>query len=149
MEVFLKNETPHPIKIRLETVQLEVRLESGNQELDWLSANQVAKYIVHPGGNPSAPTERRFPVGVPTPSKDKKVDSIAGQLRPLALDSDVVPPLGSIHGFLFFNMSHNFEAASKASLYVPDVAVLPEQTPLMFFEVPLTTATAAPANSQP
>jgi hypothetical protein len=150
VEVFLKNETPKPIKIRLETVQLDVRLESGDQQLDWLSVNQVAKLIVHPGGNPSAPSERRFPVGIPTPSKDKKVDSIASELRPFALDSDVVPPLGTIHGFLFFDVSHNFEAALKSSLYVPDVALLPEQTPLMFFEVPLaTTAATASSTSQP
>jgi len=151
VEVFLKNETPHAIKIDLETVQLDVHFEGGGQqEIDWLSANQVATLIVHPGGNPSAPSQRRFPIGIPTPSKDKKVESIATQLRPFALDSDVVPPLGDIHGFLFFNVSRNFEAALRSSLYIPDVALLPDKTPLMFFEVPLTAAaTSPPASTQP
>jgi hypothetical protein len=49
-----------------------------------------------------------------------------------------VPPLGSIHGFLFFNVDRNFAVASTSALYVPDVATLPDNAPLMFFEVPLT-----------
>jgi hypothetical protein len=144
--VFLNNETPHPLKINMETVELEVHSDSGKQNLDWLPVRQVATLIVHPGGNPGSPSARRFPVGIPMPSKDKKVDNVAAALSPFALDSDVVPPLGKIHGFLFFDMSHNFEAASKSSLYVPDVAVLPDKTPLMFFEVPLSSGAAS---SQP
>ena len=137
VEIFLANDTPHPLRVDLETVQLEVELERGKQELDWLSIRRVATLIVHPGGTPSAPSERRFPVGIPTPSKDKKVDKIATDLRPFVLDSDVIPPLGRVHGFLFFNVDHNFEAALTSSLYVPDVLILPDKTPLMFFEVPL------------
>ncbi|HUJ33349.1 MAG TPA: hypothetical protein VLY23_18855 [Candidatus Acidoferrum sp.] len=138
VEVFLTNETPHPLKVDLATVQLEVHFERGKQDLDWLSVRRVATLIVHPGGVPASPSERRFPIGIPTASKDKKVDSISEVLRPFALDSDVIPPLGKIHGFLFFNVSHDFEAALQSSLYVPDVVVLPDKTPMMFFEVPLT-----------
>jgi hypothetical protein len=151
VEVFLKNETPHPIKVNLETVQLDVHLEGGRrQDLDWLSVKRVATFIVHPGGTPSAPSERRFPIGVNT-GQDKKVDSVVDQLRPFALDSDVVPPLGSIHGFLFFNVARNFDVASTSTLYVPDVTTLPDNSPLMFFEVPLTrrSSSAATPSSQP
>jgi hypothetical protein len=139
VDVFFKNETPHPIKIDLETVQLDVHFGSGkHQDLDWLPIAQVANLIRHPGGNPSDPSARRFPIGIPLPGKDKKVDSIIAGLRPLVLDSDVVPPLGTMHGFLFFDVSHDFAAAVTSSLYVPDVVLLPAKTPLMFFEVPLT-----------
>lgn len=137
IEVTVTNELPHPLKIDMETVELEVYTGGDKQDLDWLPPVQVATLIVHPGGNPSSPGVHRFPIGLPMPSKDKKVDKIATELRPFALDSDVVPPLGKIHGFLFFNMSHNFEAASKSTLYVPDVAILPDRKPLMFFEIPL------------
>jgi hypothetical protein len=143
VEVFIANELPHPLKVDIETVELEVYQGDGKQDLDWLPPVQVATLIVHPGGNPASPSTRRFPIGIPMPSKDKKVDKIATELRPFALDSDVVPPLGKIHGFLFFNMSHNFEAASKSTLYIPDVAILPEKKPLMFFEVPLTPGAPA------
>lgn len=139
VDVYFKNATAHPIRVDLETVQLEVRSDSGGQQyLDWLTVGEVATVIRHPGGVPSAPSARRFPVGIPLPGKDKKIDSIIDQLRPFVLDSNVVPPLGTIHGFLFFNVSHDFSAVPKASLYVPDVSVLPAKAPLMFFEVPLT-----------
>jgi len=144
VEVFITNELPHPLRINLETVELEVQLDSGKQDLDWLPVRQVATLIIHPGGNPASPSARRLPLPIPMPGKDKKVDSVAADLRPFALDSDLVPPLGKIHGFLFFNMSHNFEAALQSSLYVPDIVVLPDKTPLMFFEVPLTTNAASP-----
>ncbi len=144
VEVFLTNELPHPLRINMATVELEVQLESGKQDLDWLPVRQVATLIIHPGGNPSSPSARRFPIGIPLPGKDKKVDSVAADLGPFALDASLVPPLGKLHGFLFFNMNRNFEAASESSLYVPDIIVLPDKTPLMFFEVPLTTSTAAP-----
>jgi hypothetical protein len=139
VDVFFKNDTPHPIKIELETVQLDVHFASGrHQNLDWLSIAEVAYVIRHPGGNPSAPSARRFPVGLPLPGKDKKVDSIIAQLRPFALESDVVPPLGTIHGFLFFNVNHDLAAVATSSLYLPDVSLLPEKKPLIFFEVPLS-----------
>lgn len=147
VDVYFKNETAHPIHVDLESVQLEVHLGSDrHQDLDWLSVAQVANMIRHPGGNPSAPSARRFPVGIPLPSKDKKVDSIIAQLRPFALDSDVVPPLGTLHGFLFFDVSHDFSAVQKSSLYLPDVSLLPDKTPLMFFEVPLFKGGASATN---
>ncbi len=144
VEVFLTNELPHPLRINMQTVELEVQLESGKQDLDWLPVRQVATLIIHPGGNPSSPSARRFPIGIPLPGKDKKVDSVAADLGPFALDSGLVPPLGKIHGFLFFNMNRNFEAASESSLYVTDIVVLPDKNPLMFFEVPLTTSAPSP-----
>lgn len=138
VDVYFKNATAHPMRINLQTVQLEVQSGSEHQYLDWLTLGQVANMIRHPHGNPGAPSARRFPVGIPLPRKDKKVDSIMDDLKPFALDSNIVPPLGTLHGFLFFDLSHDFSAVQKASLYVPDVFLLPKQTPLMFFEVPLT-----------
>jgi hypothetical protein len=58
-------------------------------------------------------------------------------LRPLSLDADVVPPMGVIHGFLFFDLDRDLSLASDASLYVPDVSMVPSQKALMFFEVAL------------
>jgi hypothetical protein len=58
-------------------------------------------------------------------------------LKPLLLDVDVVPPMGVIHGFLFFDLNHDLSIADTASLYVPDVTNVPSNKQLMFFEVPL------------
>lgn len=144
VDVYFKNDTPHAMRVDLQTVQLEVRSGGeAHQYLDWLSVGQVANMIRHPHGAPATPSARRFPVGIPLPSKDKKVDDIVQQLRPFALDSNIIPPLGRIHGFLFFDVSHDFGAVQKASLYLPDVVLLPDKTPLMFFEVPLTKGSSS------
>ena len=136
VEVFLRNELDQPIRIDLSTVQLEVRPPEGErQEIDALDTEEVARTIVHPEGA-RTPSARRFPIGIPS-TNDKKVDSMMENLRPFALDADVVPPKAMIHGFLFFNVSHNLSVASYASLYIPDAMIAPSNKPLMFYEVSL------------
>ena len=132
-----QTERTHPIRINLTTVQLEVHIHDERQDVDWLTPGEVAYAVVHPEG-PPAPKQRRVPViGLGIPGNDKKVEKLAGILRPLMLDSDVIPPLATIKGFLFFNLSHELERVPTSSLYVPDVVLLPSNDPLIFFEVPL------------
>jgi hypothetical protein len=139
LEVSLRNELDQPIRIDLSTVQLEVRPpESKRQDIDSLSAAEVAKLIVHPEGSKTPSTRRFPPIGIPS-SGDKKVDDMADILRPLALDADIVPPMGMIHGFLFFNLSHEMTLAENASLYMPNAMLVPSNKALMFFEVSLRT----------
>lgn len=136
VEVFLRNETDHPIQVNINTIQLEVRLRSGGrQDIDWLSPEDVAGLIAHPGG--AAPSQRRV-AGIPLPTGDKKADKLAEILRPLTLDSDTVAPMRSLHGFLYFNVNHDPSLASTSVLYVPDVVAVPTKKALMFFEVPLS-----------
>ena len=138
--MFLRNSTDHPIQVNLNTVQLEVHLRNGShQEIDWLSAEDVAGMIAHPGG--AAPSQPRRIAGIPLPSADKKAEKYAEILRPLTLDSDTVAPMGSLHGFLYFDVSHDPSLASTSVLYVPDVVVIPTKKTLMFYEVPLGKST--------
>jgi hypothetical protein len=140
VEVFLRNETEQPIHIDISTIQLEVRPHDGaRQDIDWLTAVEVAAAIAHPEG-PAPPKARRFPVGIPMSGTDKRAEKLTEILQPLSLDADVVPPKGAIHGFLFFNLSHNMSLAGTASLYLPDATVIPSSKALMFFEVPLGNA---------
>jgi hypothetical protein len=135
VEVFIRNETAQPMRVNLETVQLEVHFSNGTrQDIDWLRPAEVANAIAHPGGakNPQA---RRLPI--PLPSNDKKADKLAEILAPLTLDADVVPPMGMVHGFLYFNVNHEMSVAANSTLYAPDIVILPTNKPLMFFEVPL------------
>jgi hypothetical protein len=62
---------------------------------------------------------------------------LAEILKPMSLDADIVPPKGTIHGFLFFDLNHDMSLVANASLYVPDVTTVPASKPMMFFEVPL------------
>jgi len=134
VEVFLTNATAQPMRIDVDTVQLEVHFEEGqHQDVDWLPVGEVARKIAHPSG-PSNPHPPRIPVGVDT-GQDAKTDKIVEILRPLALNVSIIPPMATLHGFLFFDLNHNLSLAEHASLYIPNVTNVPEKKPLMFFEV--------------
>jgi hypothetical protein len=137
VEVFFKNETDLPVKLNMDTIQLEVRSGESDkhQDIDWLEPIQVASAVAHPKG-PSEPKVRRFPVGVGVPNDDKR-DKMLEILKPLALNSDIIPPAGTIHGFLFFDVAGDIPAPGDATLYVPDLTVATSNKPLMFFEVAL------------
>jgi hypothetical protein len=140
VEVVLRNTSSNLIRVDINTIQLEVRLRSGGrQDLDWLSAGDVAALIAHPAGA-GAPSRPRI-AGIPMPSGDKKIDKLTEILQPLTLDADTIPPGGSVHGFVYFNVNHDMTLADNAVLYIPDAVFLPSKKALMFFEVPL----AAPA----
>jgi hypothetical protein len=142
VEVFLRNDSDQPMRLNLETVQLEVTLRNGvRQEVDWLRAEEVAQMIAHPNGSAN-PQQKRLPLPVPINIGDKKAEKLAAVLRPLTLDADVIPPKATIHGFLYFNVSHEFSLVNKSSLYVPDVSVVSSNEPLVYFEVPLRNAPA-------
>jgi len=134
VEVFLRNETNEPIHVDINTIQLEVQLRrGGKQEIDWLPPEDVAGLVAHPGG--VTPSNQKRIAGIPLPSGDKKTDKLAEILRPLTLDADVVPPMGALHGFLYFNVNYEMALADTAVLYVPDASVIASKKALMFYEV--------------
>ena len=138
VEVFVRNDTSEPVQIGLDTIQLDVHYQNGRMDgVDSLTPAQAAQAIAHPNG-PSAPRERRFPIGMGSIG-DKKADKLLDILRPLALNSDIVPPMGTIHGYLFFDLQHDMSVVSQSSLYVPDAVVIPSKKPLIFFEVSFAT----------
>jgi len=140
VEVFLRNDSDQPMRVNLETVQLEVTLKTGvRQEVDWLRAEEVAKMIAHPTGSAN-PKQKRLPL--PMNIGDKKAEKLADVLRPLSLDADVIPPKATIHGFLYFDVSNEFAVVKRSSLYVPDVLIAPSNEPLVYFEVPLRNPSA-------
>ncbi len=134
VEVFLRNDTSQPIQIALDTIELDIHYQNGSMDgVDSLAPEQVASAIAHPQGL-SAPHERRFPIGI-SPIGDKKTEKALETIRPLALNSDIVPPMGSIHGYLFFDLQHDLSLVNQSSLYVPDAVIIPSKKPLIFFEV--------------
>jgi hypothetical protein len=137
IEIFIRNESAQTIRVKLETIQLEIRHASGSrQDIDWLTADEVAKFIAHPGGA-KTPSQRRLPVPVVRNNKDKNVQKLMEILQPLTLDADIMAPKQTLHGFLYFNVNHDTTVLKHATLYVPDVTVAPSNKVLMFFEVPL------------
>jgi len=148
VEIYLRNETNEPIRVDINTIQLEVQLrKGGRQEIDWLPAQDVAGLVAHPGG--VTPSNRPRIAGIPLPSGDKKTDKLAEILRPLTLDADVVPPMGGLHGFLYFNVNYEMSLADTAVLYVPDATVIASKKALMFYEVRFGKTTQNPASPSP
>ncbi len=139
IEVFFRNETQQPLRINLATIRLEISPAGGQrQHIEPLDSSEVALLIAHPGGTPNPESRQsRFPRRIPLPSNDKKAKDLESILRPLSLDADVIPPAATVHGFLFFNVSHDFGVLSSASLYLPDVKVIPGNQALTYFEVDL------------
>ena len=147
VEVFLRNDSQQPIRVDIDTIQLTVHpARGGRQDLDWLTAEEVASLIAHPEG--VVPQQPRRIAGIPLPTNDKKAEKFAAQLRPLTLDGEIVAPMSTLHGYLYFNVSREWKLAEGASIYVPNVYSMPSNKPLMFFEAPIgkKPAPAASAN---
>jgi hypothetical protein len=137
IDVSLTNKTAQAMRVNLEAIRLDVAQPgSPAQHLQSLSVDEVADRIAYPSGSPS-PEASRLPGPLHLPHHDKKAEKVAENLRPLALDADVIAPGATLHGFLFFDLGHHFEQVVNASLYVPDVRSIVGAQSLTFFEVSL------------
>lgn len=139
MQVFFKNDLNAPVHVDLSTIRLDVKNPHGeHSSLPALTAPQAAARIAHPKG-PATPKPHHFP-GLPggnLPGKDNKTQDIEDKLSPLSLQSDVVPPNGTLHGMIFFDIDSQFDLVAHSSLYVPDVKSVASENPMIYFEVPL------------
>jgi hypothetical protein len=136
VDVFLKNDTSYPVHVDLSTIRLDVDNPNGPRaHLPALTLDDAAKQIAHPNG-PSLSVPHRLPP-ILSSGEDGKTRDAEKKLDPLALQSDVVPPNGTLRGFLFFDMSGHFDLVSYASLYVPDVKSVASDNAMIYFDVPL------------
>lgn len=135
VDTYFKNDTNQPVHVALSAIRLNVDSPAGNSRLPVLPIGEASAKIAHPNG-PPAPRVFRFP-SISPPAADRRTQDVEARLTPLALQSDVVPPHGAIHGFLFFDVAHHFDVVSRASLYVPDVKSVASDSGLIYFEVPL------------
>lgn len=135
IDVFFKNDLKNPVHVDLSTIRLDVDTPDGQHfHLPALQLGQAATQIAHPRG-PSTPQPRRFPI--PLSPGDSKERDVENKLRPLSLQSDVVPPQGALRGMLFFDMGGRFELVPHSSLYVPDVKSVASENAMIYFDVPL------------
>jgi len=140
IEVYFRNDNSMPIRLNLNTIRLAISLPGvERQRLEPLSPEDVADRTLLKGG--SAPKgQRPFPFPNSGNGKSKAWNEMDVMLRSVAVSSDVLPPLGTTHGFLFFDMNHDFEAIRHAHLYIPDLAFMTNNTALFFFEIDLGIA---------
>jgi len=141
LDVYLQNETDGPMKIVLDTMELNVAPPGQQrQHVEPLTVEEAAYRIVLPDG--PNPKQRRGPLpgmsGVSGKSKD--VAKMEESLRGIML-GDIVGPHKTLHGFVFFDIDRHFEHVASATLYVPDVRRIDSGEKLLFFEIELGRAT--------
>ncbi|MGH9727022.1 MAG: hypothetical protein ACRD4V_00335 [Candidatus Acidiferrales bacterium] len=135
VDIYFRNDTKYPVHVDLDTIRLNVSDPNGQKfHLQPLSVAQAASAIAHPKGPPT-PIARRLPI--PLPSGDSKQQDVMNKLRPFTLQSDIVPPGRTIHGCMFFDVSHRFDLVPYASLYVPGVKSVASDAGMIYFEVAL------------
>ncbi|HEV2489058.1 MAG TPA: hypothetical protein VGT03_04555 [Candidatus Acidoferrales bacterium] len=137
VEVYFRNDTRDPVRVDLTTIRLDIDAPNGQKlHLQPMGLEQASSAIAHPKGA-SAPSARRFPPIVPVPIHDSKQRDAEDRLQPLMFQTDVVPPGLTVHGFVFFDVNHDFDLLPYATLYVPDVKSVTSSEAMIYFEVSL------------
>ena len=139
IDVYFRNDSDLPIRVNPETMQLVVsQPDRERQHLNALSPEEVADRALLKGDS-NISARRRFPI--PIPSSDSKHSKewteMSTTLRSIALGTDVLAPHSTTHGFLFFDLNHDFDAIHFSHLYIPDLAFMTNHEALFFFEIDL------------
>jgi len=145
LHVTIRNDTDNSVKVDLQRIRLMVTLDEENrQELDSLSADDVADAVLLKGTKD--PTKRRnplpMPIGKPNTSRDKNWTDFKNDCQNAALPSPVVAAHSSMEGLVYFDVRSEWELLQTAKLYVPGLSTMGSHTPLSYFEIDLSHASA-------
>jgi hypothetical protein len=142
IDLFFRNDNDLPVHLNLKTIQLLVSIPGeSRQRLDPLSPEDVADRVLEK--RPKDPTPR-FPiprVGAPRSPHNKEWEEFAGAVREAALNTDLLPPHATTHGFVYFDVDGHYDWIPDARVEVPDLAFMNNPKPLFFFEIDLGPAT--------
>jgi len=143
IDIIFRNDNDSPIRLNPETIQLLISLPGvDRQRLNPLSPEDVAdRTILNAHANPSVKRRLPFPTGGGSNSgKGKDWNEMVTSIRSVALGTDVLPPHATMHGFLFFDLNHDFDAIRHSHVYIPDLAFMGTNKALFFFEIDLGAA---------
>jgi hypothetical protein len=141
LDVYFRNDNDSPIRVDLSTIRLVINQDDGEpQRIEPLSPEDVADSVLLTG-DASAGARPRLPSVVRKGGHDKQWTALDGSLRAAALSSDIIPPHGTVHGCVYFDMAHHFNLLSASQLYVPDLTFMVDNQVLLFFDVDLAPAT--------
>lgn len=137
IDLLFRNDNDLPIRLNLKTIQLLVSVPGqSRQRLNPLAPEDVADRVL---AKPKDPTPR-FPVpriGAPRSPHNKEWEEFAANLRQAGLNSDLLPPHATTHGFVYFDVDRHYNWISDARVEVPDLAFMNDPKPLFFFEIDL------------
>jgi len=143
IDVYFKNENDKPIRLNLETIRLIISPPGvDRQRLEPLAAEDVAdRVLLTANANPKNRRPFPFPGSATSTGKGKAYNEMVTTLHSVALDTDVLPPHATTHGYLFFDLNHDFDAIHQSHLYIPDLSFMPGNQALFFFEIDLANTT--------
>jgi hypothetical protein len=137
IDLLFRNDNDLPIRLNLKTIQLLVSVPGqSRQRLNPLAPEDVADRVL---AKPKDPTPR-FPVpriGAPRSPHNKEWEEFAANLSQAGLNSDLLPPHATTHGFVYFDVDRHYNWISDARVEVPDLAFMNDPKPLFFFEIDL------------
>ena len=143
IDVYFKNDNDLPIRLNTATIQLVISQPDQDRQ-------RLGAAVSRRGGRPHAldgklQYSRAPPVSVPrpftkSPGHGKDWMEMTATLRSVALGTDVLPPHATTHGFLFFDLNHDFDAIRYSHLYIPDLSFMTNNKALFFFEIDLAEA---------
>lgn len=137
INIYFRNDNKIPIRLNPGTIRLVISLPGmERQRLEPLTPEEVADRTLLTGNsNPKGP--RPFPFPSASSGKSKAWNEMDTILRSVAISSDILPPLATTHGFIFFDLNHDFDAIRHAHVYIPDLAFMTDNKALFFFEIDL------------
>src|SRR5580692_1409210 len=142
IDVYFRNDNNLPIRINPGTIQLVISQPGlDRQRLGPLSPEDVAdRTLLKAESNIRA--HRPFPFPGPSSGSGHSKDwtEMTTTLHSVALGTDVLPPHATTHGFLFFDLNHDFGAIHYSHLYIPDLDFMTDHKALFFFEIDLGEA---------
>jgi hypothetical protein len=142
IDLLFRNDNDLPVRLNLKTMQLLVSAPGqSRQRLDPLSPEEVADRVL--AKRPKDPSPR-FPVprvGAPPSPHNKEWEEFVADVRDASLNTDLLPPHATTHGFVYFDIDHHYDWISSARVEVPDLAFMNDPKPLFFFEIDLGPST--------
>jgi len=139
IDVYFRNDNAVPIRLNTGTIQLVISQPGlERQRLGALSPEEVAdRTLLTANSNIRAHRPFPFPGSSSSSGHSKDWTEMTTTLRSVALGTDVLPPHATTHGFLFFDLNHDFGAIRNSHLYIPDLAFMTDNKALFFFEIDL------------
>jgi len=139
IDVYFRNDNAVPIRLNTGTIQLVISQPGlERQRLGALAPEEVAdRTLLTANSNIRAHRPFPFPGSSSSSGHSKDWTEMTTTLRSVALGTDVLPPHATTHGFLFFDLNHDFGAIRNSHLYIPDLAFMTDNKALFFFEIDL------------
>jgi hypothetical protein len=139
IDVYFRNDNNVPVRLNPDTIQLVIsQPDQERQRIGLLSPEDVAdRTLLTANANVRARRPFPFPGSSSSTGHSKNWTEMTTALRSVALGTDVLPPHTTTHGFLFFDMNHEFGAIRNSHLYIPDLSFMTDNKALFFFEIDL------------